>query len=187
MNKYNFIFTLLIGTLLPTACNSNSDNPDPYGSLEVNLDKALILELINNHRAEGVTCGNQEREAVAPLVWNDQLAQAALDHSNDMQQNDYFSHTGLDGSSHGQRAKRAGYTGSPVSENIASGQRSEERVVEAWMQSEGHCKAIMREGITEIAIARSNEGNYWTLLTGKGSDQSQQILTHTTVVSSESD
>jgi uncharacterized protein YkwD len=39
--------------------------------------------------------------AVGAVVWNDQLAKAAYDHSVDMNTQDYFSHTGLDGSSPG--------------------------------------------------------------------------------------
>ena len=47
---------------------------------------------------------------VAAVIWNDKLAKAAYDHSVDMKSNDYFSHTGLNGSSPGQRITAAGYS-----------------------------------------------------------------------------
>lgn len=44
-----------------------------------------------------------------PLAWNDQLASAAQEHSDDMATKGYQSHTGSDGSSPDQRIERAGY------------------------------------------------------------------------------
>lgn len=44
-----------------------------------------------------------------PLAWNDQLASAAQEHSDDMASKGYQSHTGSDGSSPDQRIERAGY------------------------------------------------------------------------------
>ena len=46
---------------------------------------------------------------------------AARCHSVDMAENDFFSHTGSDGSNFSQRMRDAGYTGSPRAENIAAG------------------------------------------------------------------
>lgn len=137
-------------------------------TLEVNLDKTQILNLVNEHRAAGTDCKSRDNDAMGDLVWNDELAKAALDHSIDMATNNYFSHTGLNGSNFSERARAAGYTGGLGGENIARGQRTEESVIQAWMDSDGHCKNIMNSGFKEIGIARSETGNYWTMVLGRG-------------------
>ena len=50
-------------------------------------------------------------------------------------------------------------------ENIASGQRTAQAVVTAWMNSEGHRKNILSANFTEIGVgyaAKSNGTPYWT-------------------------
>jgi uncharacterized protein YkwD len=98
--------------------------------------------------------------AVGAVVWNDQLAKAAYDHSVDMSTQDYFSHTGLDGSSPGQRITAAGYHWTSYGENIAEGYSTEQIVMNAWLSSEDHCKNIMDGGFKDIGVGR--DGNYWT-------------------------
>jgi uncharacterized protein YkwD len=97
---------------------------------------------------------------VPELTWNGQLEQAALNHSIDMYQNDYFSHTGLNGSDPGKRITAAGYTWRTYGENIAKGQSSEQAVMDAWLKSEGHCKNIMGRNFREMGLGRA--GNLWT-------------------------
>ncbi len=167
---------LLLFTLLFLSCG---DDDTPFGldletdpeevetSVNVNLDVTLILKIVNENRASGAQCGSTSRSAVSALEWNDELALAALAHSNDMQQNEYFSHTGQNGSNFSQRAQDAGYTGSPAGENIAFGYTSEESVMQGWMDSEGHCNNIMSSGATQIGVARSATGSYWTMVLGR--------------------
>lgn len=150
--------------LLTISCSDEEDNPEINSGL--NLNQSQILNLVNEARASGVRCGNSNKPSVDQLNWNDAMAKAALDHSNDMETNDYFSHTGLDGSKFDERAKDAGYTGNPVGENIAIGYSSEEAVMNGWLKSTGHCNNIMNERATEIGIARSDDGRYWTMVLG---------------------
>jgi uncharacterized protein YkwD len=94
------------------------------------------------------------------LLWNDVLEKAAYHHSADMYQNDYFSHTALDGSNGGVRIQRAGYNWMTYGENIAMGYKNERETVEGWLSSPGHCKNIMNRSFKEMGVARV--GNYWT-------------------------
>ena len=71
-----------------------------------------MLSLVNGIRADS---------GIAPLKLSAELNTAAFDHSYDMASNNYFSHTGLNGSTFSERAIAAGYTGSPRGENIAAG------------------------------------------------------------------
>jgi uncharacterized protein YkwD len=108
--------------------------------------------------------------AAAPaLAWNDRLTQAADVHSRDMQANDFFSHTGSNGSSFSQRIGAAGYAWSSAGENIAAGQSSINVVVDGWIDSDGHCANLMNPSFQHVGLACvSGSGSnsyrtYWTM------------------------
>jgi uncharacterized protein YkwD len=142
------------------ATDNNSGTNNTSGNVVYNVNKATLLQLINNVRQTGCNCGTTAMPAVAALVWNDQLAKAGYDHSADMKTNNYFSHTGLDNSDPGQRITAAGYTWHAYGENIASGYTTEQAVVDGWLNSEGHCKNIMNASFVDMGVGR--DGNYWT-------------------------
>jgi uncharacterized protein YkwD len=77
-----------------------------------------------------------------------------------MYTNNYFNHTGLNGSSAGDRIIAAGYAWRSFGENIAKGYSTEQSVMDGWIRSEGHCKNIMNPGFKEMGVARV--GTYWT-------------------------
>ncbi len=168
MKSLHYTTGILLCVFFLTACSKSSDEVTPdTGSLEVNLDKTKILSLVNAARTQATVCGSKTKDPVAAIEWSDELAKAALDHSNDMQAQNYFSHTGKDGSSFSQRIRATGYAGSPVGENIALGYRDEEAVIQGWLESTGHCNNIMNGNANQIGIARSAEGNYWTMVLGR--------------------
>jgi len=105
---------------------------------------------------------NIERESrgVPPLQWDDILGSAARAHCEDMVRNDFFSHTGSDGSTLGERITRAGFVWSMVAENIAGGQRTPEEVVRSWMDSPGHRSNILNPALTHLGVGFSS--NMWT-------------------------
>ncbi|RSZ57037.1 CAP domain-containing protein [Massilia atriviolacea] len=127
-----------------------------------------IMEAANRARASARNCGAQPFEAAPPLVWNEQLAGAALGHSGDMARKRYFSHAGKDGRMVGERAQAAGYQWRRVGENIAVGQDSPDEVVAGWLDSPGHCANLMDAQLSEMgaayAINHSGESArvYWT-------------------------
>jgi len=63
------------------------------------------------------------RNGLPPLARSRQLTAAAEVHARDMARNRFFSHTGSDRSSVGQRVQRQGYGFCFVAENIAQGQK----------------------------------------------------------------
>jgi uncharacterized protein YkwD len=128
-----------------------------------------MLALVNQHRTSGAHCGSRGSfPPVTALRWNDALTQAALVHSDDMVAHSFFSHTGSDGSSAGQRITAAGYVWRTWGENIAAGQSSVSSVVAAWMNSDGHCANLMNANFRDIGVAcvAGSSGNpyrtYWT-------------------------
>lgn len=124
------------------------------------LDKNLLLTLVNAARKKGCNCGNAYYSPAPPLTWNEQLEAAAAVHSADMSRQHFFSHTGSDGTTAGERIEGAGYRWKGYGENIAEGYRSEDEVIKGWLISPGHCKNIMDKNFKEMGISRS--GNYWT-------------------------
>src|ERR1041384_6572112 len=95
------------------------------------LNKSVMLQLVNDQRARGCNCGNVYYPPTTSLTWNDQLEAAAAAHAADMDQNNYFSHTGLNGSTAGERIRNAGYNWTAYGENIAKGYSTEQAVMAA--------------------------------------------------------
>jgi uncharacterized protein YkwD len=89
-----------------------------------------------------------------PVAWNDQLAQAAQGHSQDMAANQYQSHTGSDGSSSGQRMQQAGYTNaSSTGENAYAYASSIDEAMEAFLidwgvPDNGHRNNLLQPGVS---------------------------------------
>ncbi|MCG8052273.1 MAG: CAP domain-containing protein [Candidatus Thiodiazotropha endolucinida] len=127
----------------------------------------LMLTLVNNARAVSRDCGGTQYGAVEAIAWQCQLETAAQNHSTSMADNDFFDHTGLDGSSPGDRITAAGYNWRAYAENIAAGYNDEEAVMTAWLESPGHCANIMNTSVTEIGAGMAENASaryriYWT-------------------------
>ena len=140
--------------------DSNPAVTNPPGTSSGTVNKSTLLQLVNNVRQLGCTCGSVVMPPVAAVTWNDQLATAAFNHSNEMNSNNYLSHTGLNGSTAGDRITAAGYSWKAYGENIAKGYSSEQAVMDGWLKSEDHCKNIMSALFREMGVARV--GTHWT-------------------------
>ncbi len=127
------------------------------------------LERVNIARASQRLCGTTTMPAQGALTWDLKIEQAALSHSQWMQSNNMFSHEGDGGSNPGTRLTNAGYDWRAAAENIAAGQSSIDTVIDAWLNSPGHCRNIMSANVTQIGMAlvdgdNSNAyGTYWTM------------------------
>jgi uncharacterized protein YkwD len=131
-----------------------------------------VMQRVNALRAAGAVCGTTVYAATGPLAWNSLLLQAASGHSSDMAQNNYFSHTSLDGRTMVQRVVATGYTYKALGENIAAGQSTVESVITGWTNSPGHCQNLMNPAFRDIGVAcvRSDTSNYryyWTMVLGR--------------------
>src|SRR5205814_8113303 len=76
----------------------------------------------------------------------------------------YFDHTTPEGVSFAKRITDAGYRWSAAAENIAAGQQTPAKVMEAWMNSPGHRANILNCGYVNIGIGLAVGGRtpYWT-------------------------
>lgn len=158
----------------PAASSPGAATPSTTGTCNLPDFATSVLARVNQHRAAGANCGSQGGFTAAPaLAWNLPLTQAADAHSRDMVANNFFSHTGANGTSAGQRITAAGYNWSTYGENIAAGQSSINQVVDGWMASDGHCANIMNAAFADIGVvcvagnASTTYGTYWTMDLGK--------------------
>jgi uncharacterized protein YkwD len=164
MKRTMLLFPLFFAII--TSCSHDSLPPGDTLSSSSTVNKAVVLQLVNDARKKGCSCGKIYYPPVPALTWNNQLEKAAYSHSTDMFRNKYFSHTGSDGSGTGERITNAGYSWRYYGENIAQGYPTEKEVVAGWLSSPGHCANIMNKNYKEMAVARV--GDYWTQDFGSG-------------------
>ncbi|MEM9134948.1 MAG: CAP domain-containing protein [Actinomycetota bacterium] len=140
-------------TAAPTTAAPTTPAPpsDSGGEGQIRQD---ILNLVNAERSKA---------GCSAVSLNGTLNNAADGHAHDMANNDYFSHTGLNGSSPGDRITAAGYSWRTYGENIAAGQRDAQQVMTAWMNSSGHRANILNCSFAELGVGYALRGNtpYW--------------------------
>ena len=130
-------------------------------------DATAFLNAINAVRAVGRNCGSTAYPAAPALKWNAKLETAALLHSQDMANQNYFGHTGKNGSQPWDRMTAAGYAWRAAAENIAAGQPDLTAVMDGWVKSPGHCANLMSTAQVEIGMAKATNSSsdyriYWT-------------------------
>jgi uncharacterized protein YkwD len=88
------------------------------------------------------------------------LTRIAQTRADDMARRDYFDHSSPEGRTPWDYLAEAGYRYSDAGENLAAGQRTDEEVVRAWMESQGHRANLLNRAFVEtgIGIARGANG-----------------------------
>jgi uncharacterized protein YkwD len=142
-----------------TATGASSDE-----ALAVRCAGATALPAHSSERtlARATLCVlNAERRThrLRALRLNARLSAAAVAHSRDMVQRDYFSHTTPLGTSFLQRIRHTGYLHRSrrwlVGENLAWGEGaggSAQAILRAWMHSPPHRKAILTASYRDVGI-----------------------------------
>ncbi|MFC0627280.1 CAP domain-containing protein [Kribbella deserti] len=114
--------------------------PPPGGT---NAQEREVLDLVNAARRE---------YGCRPLRLNDALVRAAGGHASDMAERNYFDHKTPEGKTASRRMRDAGWSGETYGENIAAGYSTAQRVVAAWLQSDGHRANILNCRFTETGV-----------------------------------
>ena len=150
------------GSLNPDGGLPDAGTTEAFAMLE---DQVLVL--VNQRRSQGAYCASVSYPPAPPMSMNASLRIAARLHSQDMANNDYFSHVSQDGRTFDQRIRNAGYASSFLGENIAAGLPTAEGTMDAWMNSPGHCSNIMDGRFRAIGVgygyrSGSTYTHYWT-------------------------
>ncbi|MCK8826959.1 CAP domain-containing protein [Natroniella acetigena] len=118
--------------------------------------EAEVVELVNVER---------ERKGLEPYQHNQQVSQVARRKSEDMRDNNYFSHQSPTYGSPFDMLEQYNVEFRAAGENIAKGQRSPAQVVRSWMDSPGHRRNILSQEFTDIGVGYAQNGDgetYWT-------------------------
>lgn len=147
------------------SANPQISNPDLIYPNQV--IKVPVLDEVKKIENEVIRLTNIERskKGLPALKANWQLSRVARYKSNDMLNNNYFSHTSPVYGSPFEMIKNFGIRYTAAGENIAKGQPDPKSVVNAWMNSSGHRANILSTKYTEIGVgfAKSKNGTtYWT-------------------------
>jgi len=123
----------------------------------LDADELEFLDILNDYRAQN---------GLGPVAGCTSLSRAAQGHSEDMRDQNYFSHTSLDGSSPWKRAADACYESGAGGEIIAAGYGSASSVFNGWKNSPGHNAIMLGSGFGVVGIGKAsgggNYGIYWT-------------------------
>ena len=117
---------------------------------------AQVLAAINAYRAQS---------GVPAYTINQELAQAAQSHAEDMACNQLFVHVGSDGSTPQTRSASAGYSGAKVTENVYGSYPplSPEEVKDWWRLDQtdiNHSKNLISTQYVEVGIGYAFFNNY---------------------------
>lgn len=142
-----------------TTSNTNVDKPnnkDTNTNINANMSiEEEVVRLVNIER---------QKEGLAPLTHSSELSKVARAKSQDMANNNYFSHNSP---TYGDPFAMMGSFGiqyRTAGENIAKGYSSAESVVRGWMNSSGHRANILNPSFGKIGVGyvKVNGTTYWT-------------------------
>lgn len=120
--------------------------------LEIELE---VLRLVNIER---------KKQGIKPLKLGEDLIKVAKLKSEDMADNEYFSHTSPTYGSPFDMMKRSNIIYKIAGENITMGHTSPEDVMDGWMNSPSHKASILdpRFGTLGVGYVSGNGTRYWT-------------------------
>jgi len=134
----------------------------PNVSKDIRSLETEVIRLVNVERA---------RVGQSLLVENNKVSRVARIKSNDFVTNNYFAHNSPTYGTPFDMLRSFGITFTAAAENIASGQRTAEQVMNTWMNSSSHRASILNSTYNQIGVgvARDNKGNlFWTQMFIKG-------------------
>lgn len=145
------------------SANPHIKNPELiYPGQVINIPTKDLT--VTNYENEVIRLVNEIRvnNGLNKLKADWELSRVARFKSQDMKDNNYFSHTSPVYGSPFEMIKNFGISYRSAAENIAKGQRTPKAVVDAWMNSSGHRANILNSSYAKIGVGYVADGNYWT-------------------------
>ena len=140
-----------------TPDNNQPENPSvPDTDTENANFVRQVVNLVNQERAKA---------GLSPVTADTSIQAAAQVRAKEIEKS--FSHTRPDGSSFSTALTQQGVTYRGSGENIAWGQKTQEQVMNGWMNSDGHRANILNKNFTKIGVGyhqNASGTNYWTQL-----------------------
>ncbi len=130
-----------------TSSGNGSGNNNQSGSASLSAYEQEVLDLVNAERA---------KYGLSALSADSKVQAAAEIRAEEIKS--VFSHTRPNGTKFSTALTQVGATFRGAGENIASGQRTPEQVVNAWMNSEGHRANILNEKYKYLGVGCVSKG-----------------------------
>ncbi len=133
--------------------NQPPQPPFPTQTAQTAQIEVAIRQQINQVR---------QKNGLQPLQNNEKLAQVARKYSQQMAEKNFFSHTGIDGSTLQDRVNAGNIPYWMVGENLFRSKNIPQPVsaaVEGWLKSPGHRANILRSVFTETGVGVWRQGN----------------------------
>ncbi|RDI47584.1 uncharacterized protein YkwD [Falsibacillus pallidus] len=122
-------------------------DPEPPSEFEwTEIDKGSekqILDLTNIIR---------KRFGLNPLEWDEETSKVAFQHSKDMYENQYFSHTSPQFGDLSDRLNEAEVFYQMAGENIAAKYADGPAAVEGWLNSSSHRETMLKKEFTHLGV-----------------------------------
>ncbi|MBD0263697.1 MAG: CAP domain-containing protein [Tolypothrix sp. Co-bin9] len=156
--------------LLATGCEEAAQYLPPLPRIEIPSDEVRSpqqnVQSANNAKIEaairqGINEVRQENK-LKPMQNNEKLAQVARNYSRQMAEQNFFSHTGADGSTLEKRVRAGGIYYWVVGENLFKSKNISQPVspaIDGWMKSPGHRENILRPFFSETGVGVWKVGN----------------------------
>ncbi|MFW5780542.1 MAG: SafA/ExsA family spore coat assembly protein [Bacillota bacterium] len=139
--------------------NKHIKNPDLiYPGQKITIPEAPPYKAMEDEIIRLVNIERQNR-GLGRLSYDWQVARVARIKSQDMIENNYFSHTSPVYGSPFNMLKAFNIRYTTAAENIAYGQRSAREVVNSWMNSPGHRQNILNTNVTKIGVGIAKNYN----------------------------
>lgn len=155
--KYSNVLTIKPYKKADNTNNKPSDGDDQTNNTDISQYLQEVLDLVNQERAAA---------GLAPLTLDEKLNEAAKVRAQEITSN--FSHTRPDGTAPFTVLQEYGCSYMTAGENIAAGQSTPAKVVESWMNSEGHRANILSPDFSKLGVGYcqvdSGYNHYWVQL-----------------------
>jgi uncharacterized YkwD family protein len=130
-----------------TTTKPSTGTTTPTTGTNLSTFQSQVINLVNQERAKA---------GLSAVKSDALLTKVATEKARDMDVNHYFSHTSPTYGSPFDMMRQFGVTYSYAGENIASGQRTPQEVMTAWMNSPGHRANILSRNFTKIGVGYVN-------------------------------
>ena len=142
---------LLFLCMIPLLLGFQKENANAKETFLSSIEKE-VLDAVNEERA---------KHGLGKLTQDWELSRVARIKSQDMKDNNYFSHTSPTYGSPSDLLNSFGISWRFSGENIAKGFYDAESVLTAWMNSAGHRANILNPSFTKLGVGYNSKGGYW--------------------------
>lgn len=158
-------FSSIFGPIAKQTLTFLTINPKETGSIPLDFTQnQLTVDSISEQKMFELVNAERAKLGIAPLVWNENLAEVGRSHSEDMFKRGYFSHYSPEGKDVGDRLEENGISYSYAGENLALAP-DVIRAHNGLMNSEGHRRNILDPAFKKIGIGAIDGEVYGKMFT----------------------